>query len=158
MQTWVEKLIDEYSVGKKELEKLREKLDLSTDEGINDYQLIGGMIGDMQYALEWMKKGRRPGNLRGVEKRSAYQRRALLDMDLFPSWDIEVKPRELSEIEKKAIVDVLIDLSYRERQCYLLHMGQGWSLSEIAKELNISKRSVQQYVDRAKQKIKNKVS
>ncbi|MBP1995450.1 sigma factor-like helix-turn-helix DNA-binding protein [Paenibacillus eucommiae] len=50
----------------------------------------------------------------------------------------------------------LLELSTRERQCYILHMANGWSLTEVAAELQITKWSAQQYVDRAKEKIKSK--
>ena len=50
-------------------------------------------------------------------------------------------------------MNILLCLSHRERQCYLLHMAEGWSLQEIADELKISKSTVQKYVERAKNKI-----
>jgi positive control factor len=155
MKTWVEGLIEEYSIGKKQLEKYRGQLNRWNSE---EDRIVGEMISDMQYAIDWMKSGRRPGNYRGVDKRSAYQRRALLDMDMFPS--IELKPKQvyLNEEQKKQLIDILYVLSHRERQCYMLHMAHGWSLQEIADELNIKKRTAQQYVDRAREKIKKKVS
>lgn len=153
--TWIERLIEEYSVGKRKLEQYRETLDKYEDE--IEYDAVTGMISDMKFALEWMKRGRRPGNRRGIEKQNVYQRTALLDTSLFPSLDLEVQERTLTDEEKRAIIDILWELSYRERQCYLLHMAQGWSLQEIADELGIAKSTVQQYVDRAKAKIRLKL-
>lgn len=154
--TWIDRLIEEYSVGKRELERYREKLDRHEDE--IEYDAVTGMIGDMKFALEWMKRGRRPGNRRGIERRSVYQRTALLDPDLFPSLDLVPDERSLTDEEKRKLVDLLWELSYRERQCYLLHMAYGMSYAEIAKELKLARTTVQKFVERAKAKIRKKVS
>ena len=151
-RNWADRLIHEYEDGRKELRKMKNRLGDSELDRLDKTQ-INSMIDDMSYAIDWMKTGRRPGNLRGIDKRSAYQRRVLLDMDLFPSWDLEPKRKELTEEQKNAIVNILLCLSHRERQCYLLHMAEGWSLQEIADELNISKSTVQKYLERAKNKI-----
>ncbi|MED1711728.1 sigma-70 family RNA polymerase sigma factor [Bacillus thuringiensis] len=163
MQTWVDRLIDEYTVGKQDLEKFKAKLDIYDKdkddvEKRKNFTLINGMISDMDYSLDWMKKGRRPGNRRGVDRQSVYQRTALIDMDLFPSLDLTPSKRVLSDEEKKKIIDVLLEMSSRERQCYLMHMAQGMSYGQIAEELEISRRTVQQYVERAKKKVKNFVA
>ncbi|WP_346216375.1 sigma-70 family RNA polymerase sigma factor [Caldifermentibacillus hisashii] len=152
MSNWVDKLINEYEEGRKELRRMKNKLGNSELDRLDKTQ-INSMINDMTYAIDWMIIGKRPGNLRGIEKRSAYQRRVLLDMDLFPSWDLEPKRKELTEEQRKLIVNILLCLSHRERQCYLLHMAEGWSLQEIADELKLSKSTVQKYVERAKNKI-----
>jgi RNA polymerase sigma-70 factor (ECF subfamily) len=64
----------------------------------------------------------------------------------------------LSEEQKNQIINILVELSHRERQCYLMHMAYGMSLTEIAEELKLKKRTVQQYIDRAKDKVKMLVS
>jgi len=175
---WVDRLIIEYEEGRQSLRETnrnydkkiaciasgREPHELDSEEKWEiekhkqDKQYVNSMIDEMSFAIDWMKTGRRPGNFRGVDKRSAYQRRILVDMDLLPSLDITPEPRELSEDKKKALRNILIDLSHRERQCYLLHMAQGWSMQEIAEELNIKKPSVQKFIERAKNKVKRKLS
>ena len=151
---WVERLISEYEETKKELERYRETLDKDDLYENIERGVVGGMIRDMNYALKWMKTGRRPGNRRGIEKMNVYHRTALLDPALFPSLDIEPEERTLTDEEKRRIVDILWTLSTRERQCYLLHMCYGMSYTEIAKELKISRGTVQRYVERAREKVK----
>lgn len=158
MLNWADKLIQEYSYHQKELEYLKERLDPMNPIDNADLKIVNSMIDDMSYALEWMKKGRRPGNLHGADKRSVYQRRALLDMDLFPTIELDTKQTSLSEEQKQKIITILVELSHRERQCYLMHMAYGMSLTEIAEELKLKKRTVQQYIDRAKAKVKVLVS
>lgn len=154
-KTWVESLIDEYTVGKKSLEDYREKLNLDIPAEEEDHKIVSEMISDMQYALDWMKKGRRPGNRRGIDRRSVYQKTSLMDMDIFPEINIEQPKRILTDDEKVRIVEVLMELSARERQCYLMHMAQGKSYAQISEVLEISRRTVQQYVERAKKKVQN---
>ena len=157
LENWADKLLIEYEDGRKELTHIKNELG-NTDLDRQDKSQINSMINDMSFSIDWMKLGRRPGNMRGIDKRSAYQRRALIDMDLFPSLDIEPDEKTLDESERRALMNILIDLSHRERQCYLLHMAQGWSMREIANELNIKKPTVQKFIERAKNKIKVKIS
>lgn len=154
MSNWVDTLIIQYEEGRKNLQRHHARLGDSKIDQLDKSQ-INSMISSMTYSIDWMKRGRRPGNLRGVDKRNAYQKRALVDVELMPSLNIQPKPRELSENEKRAIYELLINLSHRERQCYLLHYAEGWSMQQIADELTISKSSVQKFIERAKKKINN---
>lgn len=154
---WVDRLVMEYEDGRKELNRIKENLG-DSEQVRMDKTHVNSMVSDMSFAIDWMRTGRRPGNLRGADKRSVYQRRILVDMDLLPSLDIQPESRELDEEEKQALVNILVDLSHRERQCYLLHMAQGWSMQEVADELKISKSTVQKYIERAKNKVKRKLS
>ncbi|GIN71148.1 hypothetical protein J14TS2_16230 [Bacillus sp. J14TS2] len=154
---WADKMIIQYEGGRRELGRMKQNLG-DSDLDRQDKKHINSMISDMSFALDWMKTGRRPGNLRGIDRRSVYQRTALVDMELMPSLDITPEPRDLENDEKQALMNILIDLSHRERQCYLLHMSQGWSMQEIADELNIKKPTVQKFIERAKNKIKRKLS
>lgn len=155
LENWADELLMEYEEGRRDLGRMKDNINLESLEGLQDKKQINSMINDMSFSIDWLKKGRRPGNLRGIDRRSAYQRRALLDMDLLPSLDIEPENKALNEEEREAIVSILIELSHRERQCYLLHMANAWSMQQIADELNIAKGTVDQYITRAKKKIKN---
>ncbi|OEH53135.1 Fis family transcriptional regulator [Oceanobacillus sp. E9] len=158
IENWADQLLIEYEEGRKGLKSMSDQL--NPDENPKDKEdkrQINSMITDMSYAMDWMRTGRRPGNLRGVDKRSAYQKRVLYDMELFPSLDIEPEERTLSEREKQDLYDILIELSHRERQCYLLHMANGHSMSQVSEILGIKKSSVQSFIQRAKKKIERKV-
>lgn len=150
---WVDRLVSEYSEGKEELEEMRELLTDSELDQLDKTQ-INGMIRDMVFGINWMKIGREPDSLRGIDRRSVYQRRVLMDMDLFPSLEIVPEPEELSNEDKRAIVEILVKLSVRERQCFVLHNAYRMSMSDIADELGVSKGTVQSYLKRANKKIK----
>lgn len=63
--------------------------------------------------------------------------------------------KALKQPQSRQLLDLLGDLSERERQCYLLHYVEQHSFNEIAKELGIKKGSVQSYISRARVKTQN---
>ena len=77
-------------------------------------------------------------------------------MDLFPTQAAD-PAGSLSNDQKRKVVDVLLKLSPRERQCYILHVAYGLSYAEIALEMKVSKASVQKFVERAKVKTGFKI-
>lgn len=76
-----------------------------------------------------------------------------MEMDIFP--ELEEEKREIPMELKRKLVDILMELSDRERECYLMHMTKGFSFAQIANFLGVSRSSVQRYIERAKKKIKN---
>lgn len=176
MNNWADRLIIQYENGRKGLSEMKNdvvsniehltgekpnEIDLETKEQINlykeDRKQINSMIRDMSYCIDWLKTGKEPGSLRGIDRRSIYQRRVLADMDLFPSLDIHPEDEELTNDDKQAIYNILSSLSVRERQCFILHNAYQLSMSEVGNELNISKSTVQKYIDRAKEKINKRI-
>ncbi|NHN29453.1 sigma-70 family RNA polymerase sigma factor [Paenibacillus agricola] len=120
--------------------------------------LIAEMIADLTYAIEWMHTGRCPGNRRGIERRAAYQREKLVDpfqMQIYMQQHNEPlgKPDKVSEVQRIQLECVLSSLSVRERECYELHHGSGYSLSEIAELLGVKKGTVQGYIQTANKKV-----
>ncbi|WP_256976016.1 sigma factor-like helix-turn-helix DNA-binding protein [Paenibacillus sp. MY03] len=143
------KLIKEYTSGSNQMDKLRRSLDSGNEADKEDAKIVSGMVSDMRYALEWMRHGRRPGNRRGADRTDIYRQRELLE---------ELRPIQIDEAERDKLVRVLLTLTERERTCFLLHMAQGLTYSEIASNLKLSIRSIRSYVDRAKDKVKREVS
>lgn len=153
MQTWVEKLITEYGKSKKLLEAYKLTLDPDNPDDRFDSKQVGGMISGLQVSMEWMRTSRSPGSRRGVDRKDAYKYCALMDMDLLPYVNPEPEVMEITNENRRQLVNVLLKLSDRERQCYLLHMAQGLSYADIGKELKLTKAAVQSYVDRARGKV-----
>jgi RNA polymerase sigma-70 factor (ECF subfamily) len=144
--TWVDELIREYSNEKKQLELYRQTIDRTHAYGQVEAQIVSGMIGEMQYALSWMKRGRRPGNRRGIERQKVYNRAVLAKL-------VQEQMPNLTENEKRKIVDALFELTPRERKCFILHMAYGLTFQEIADMMKLSKSSVQVFLQRAKRKL-----
>lgn len=164
MLSWVDKMIPEYIEGRQDLKKWADQVDRDNPIEMNDLKQFNSMIDSMTYSLEWMTTGRQPNTYRGVDEKAVYQRRSYENIDLIPDIaeqlgenDVNKKHLFMSREEKVILADILSSFSLRERQCYILHVGQKKSMSEIAYELGVSKSMVQQSIRRAKNKIEERM-
>lgn len=165
MLSWVDELMPEYTKYRQDLKKRADQVDRKNPVEMNDLKQFNSMIESMTFSMDWMKTGRQPGTFRGIDEKAVYQRRSYENIDLIPDIekelreanDINKKQLELTKEEKIILADILSSFSLRERQCYLLHVAQMLSMSEIADELGIKKRTVQQYIERAREKVSKRV-
>lgn len=121
-------------------------------------RIVFEMIADCSYVIDWLESGRRPGNRRGIERRAGYQREVLTDpakLSAVRSACGEGQAAGGSEDERRGerLEAALRGLTERERECYRLALGEGFSYAEVAGLLGISKSSVGTYVIRAQRKI-----
>lgn|SRR5699024_6959820 len=147
---WVDKLIIEYEQGRKELREQHTSADKE------DRKLINSMIGDMTFALEWMKNGREPDTYRGADRKNIYQQQFIKDMDMFQSLDIEPE-RMLTESEKRFIILKLSKLTAKERQCFILNKAYLWTQEEIGEELDMTRDAVKDALKRCENKFKREL-
>lgn len=154
--SWADDLIAEYSEGRKQLKVMVKKLG-DTEADKIDKTLINGMYEDMTFAIDWLKKGRQPGTYRGADKKAVYQIQYIEEMDLIPDITEQLAEEreelQLEEHQKEVLQQLLSELSGREKQCFILHVGGRKSMSEVAKMLGISKSSVQEYLNRTRKKV-----
>ncbi|UED81940.1 helix-turn-helix domain-containing protein [Lysinibacillus sp. CD3-6] len=145
-------LILQYKKAKKSMERDKAKMDDPLK-----IEIANQIIADMDYAIRWMKTGEQPDAYsRAVESKSAYSRRALLDLEIFPCLDITpTADRIISDNRKRAVMQVIQHLTERQLTCFLLHTAHMRSMQEIADELGIAKSTVQEHLDNAEKKIKN---
>ncbi|MFJ9498759.1 sigma factor-like helix-turn-helix DNA-binding protein [Brevibacillus centrosporus] len=139
----------------------REKAVCNGDENKTERQIIGEMVGDTEFVIEWLETGRRPGNKRGIERRAAYEREKLMDpvrMQTFVSRSTAGSPCNLTDWQRFQLADALSCLTDRERECYVLTHGEGFSFEDTARLLQITKSSVQTLVTRAQSKISERVT
>ncbi|MCO6018260.1 hypothetical protein CKN86_02270 [Carnobacterium divergens] len=125
-----------------------------------ELKIIGGMISDLQYAIEWLETAREPGTRRTISNRSRYQRTSLLAEIEKLSYLVTIEQenkREATEDEIERITAMLNNLSDKERAAYLAVKGQNLSYAKAGELLGVSKASVQSYVNRAQDKIDNQV-
>ncbi|SDW79618.1 RNA polymerase sigma-70 factor, ECF subfamily [Paenibacillus sp. CF384] len=122
-----------------------------------DLQDTKEIISDLNHVIEWLHNGRQPGgSKRGIERRSAYQRQKYKDPLIMQAYSNQYNSRSsstLTEWQLFQIEEALRRLSDRERECYELAHGQGFSHSYIANMLCIQKSSVSEYVERAQKKV-----
>lgn len=140
--------------------KLRALRTLNTDKA--EREIIGGMISDCNYTIDWLRSGRRPGNRRGIERRSMEQRTFPIDPLYLQSYAQPAacgSPTTLSDSERFRIDEALHTLSEREKQAFIFHVALGFSLAQTAQEMGTSKSTVQKFIERARNKVEdNKAS
>lgn len=162
MTIWADDLLHEYGIGKKDLERRRDWNKRSNAQEMNDLTQINSMIESMSFSMEFMETGKEPGTYKGIDKKRVYQRQSFASMDFIPdiTEQLEEGPKQLrmSAEEKIILADIFAALSYRERQCYILHEASGLSMGKIADEVGLKRRTVQQYIERARKKVAERVS
>jgi len=140
-------LINQYTAGIRNLDNYRRSLDRANPDEADESRTVSGMLRDMRYSLDWMRRGRRPGSRRGAERRDIYRRRELL-----------ASAEPLTDEERRRLIDCVAVMTERELTCWLLHMAHGLTISEIADRLKVSRRSVQTFLSRAKAKVERFIS
>jgi positive control factor len=146
---------------KQTLKETKNLLECANEE---DEEIIKGIISDLEYTIEWMCSGRRPGNKRGIERRAAYQRERPMDPILIQryfrstnegvyNWDHHLEEDVISFSDKVRIEQALSVLTEKEREIYLMSRGHCLSYSQIARYFCVSRSSVQSSIERAENKL-----
>ena len=143
----ITELITQYSAGIRHLDRYRRSLDRTDPDQNDEARTVSGMLSDMRYALDWMRRGRRPGSRKGVERRDIYRRRELLASAV-----------PLTDEERRKMLDCVAVMTERELTCWLLHMAHGLTQNEIADRLGVSRASVRMYLERARQKVQERLT
>ncbi|WP_405104556.1 sigma factor-like helix-turn-helix DNA-binding protein [Paenibacillus sp. FSL K6-1217] len=146
----LQRMLPEYQISLKRVEQIYRAA------GEDDKRIIAGMVSDCKYVIDWLSNGRRPGNKRGIERRAGYEREILLEpfrMQNFTCDFNAIPSQGLTEDEQHQLDYILGLLSRRERECYMLANGEGFSHVAIAGMLMISAGSVSEYIQRAQKKI-----
>lgn len=133
---------------------------LARTQDKGERRTIGEMIGDCEYAAEWLETGRRPGSVRGVERPyrvSSWDPKWMEEYHSKRSRFSSVKEpsRDLTDDERFRIDEAMVDCSVREKQCFILHHAHGMTFEEIGEELALGRSTVQTYIERAAEKIQH---
>jgi positive control factor len=94
---------------------------------------------DLVFAIEWMETGRKPGSMRGAERRAAYEKTILFDPQ-----QVQIAATEIQEVDEsildqlnEQVDDTLWFLTKREREICMLHYGYDFSEDYISQILSI---------------------
>lgn len=162
LENWADQLLAEYDEGRKDLKVMKNNL---TDDFLIDQQdksKINSMVDSMTYSIDWMRTGRQPDMYRGVDKRDKYRAKFYDDMDIIPDINEELRkerePLYMSQEQRAVLKDVFGNFSNRERQCFIMYEAEQLSMQQIADRLGIKKRTVQQYIERAREKVERVAS
>ncbi|MFS7490247.1 sigma factor-like helix-turn-helix DNA-binding protein [Carnobacterium maltaromaticum] len=154
-----DRLVIEYKEGLKDLKLERELIKIN-DEHSDDLRLLGGMISDMEHAIEWLETAREPGTRRTISNRSRYQRTSLwgdIEHLSLMKYEADNNKVPLTESDIKMIDDVLETMPASERAVYVAIEGKGLTQTETAEYLGISTNAVKSYIKRARSKVKKQM-
>lgn len=152
-------LIADYEKALRDIVEKRKTAD-STDDA-----LYSGMESDLRYALEWMKSGKQPGTIRGVERRSGREREISVDPVLMQryfrsvdsseyGWDDHYQEDVIGRQDKELLEGALSVLAKKEREVYMMVRGNALTYGQAAKLMKWkSKGAVQTAIKRADDKI-----
>ncbi|MED1786501.1 sigma factor-like helix-turn-helix DNA-binding protein [Brevibacillus laterosporus] len=153
-------LLREYEYTKMQLEakrRLLKKENTSKDElKASDIELLGEMISSVDFIIEWIKTGKHPEKKRGIERRAAYEREILVDpitIQSYVNYGVAGSPANITDSQRKELEEALSLLSKRERECYTLAYGRGYTHCEISEIAKLARGTVAKYIVRAQVKI-----
>ncbi|MGJ9460104.1 sigma-70 family RNA polymerase sigma factor [Oceanobacillus sp. CF4.6] len=152
LENWADRILDEYKDGRRDLGRMKSYLD---PESYMDKKQINSMIDDMSFSIDWMKTGRQPGLYRGVDKRDAYRIKQYDEIEIIPdiAEQLERESLYMDQEQRQSLLKLFKNFSDRERQCYIMYEAEQLSMQKIANRLGIKKRTVQQYIERAREKV-----
>ena len=141
-------LIEEYKA-----ERLRlKKADITED----NKTIINSIVSDLDYSIKYMSQGFPPGNNRGVHRREIPMTDKMMDM-----YGKGLLYREDTRAERYSpdmlqhAHDIYFNLSRQEQKALWLVRVKMMSLGQAAQVMEVSKGTVQDYLDRAKVKIED---
>lgn len=152
-------LIKEYRLALRITKKARLK---SINE--DDRKILGSCISSLNFAIEYMEKGKHPDNRRAITRLDHSRREIPMDphsMAFVRAAAVQHDSSDISPKMKKAINDlgiVLDKLTVKEREAYLLVRGSGYSFGDAATLMKLQKGTVQVLVRRSEEKIYSMVS
>lgn len=129
-----------------------------TAEKKNDKKIIGSMISDIEFTLEWLQNGRQPGARRGADRRDVYQRTILADSRMPEEYVTNQEPDgEASDWDKERIADALSVFTEREKDIFIMHtVAKHVFRRNRPQLLDIKKGTVQKNIERSRLKMKNR--
>lgn len=151
-------LLTQYKKARRGLDDMIKGLE-ETEEDKEDKRLLNNMKNEVEYIINWLKIGYDPDNPQGINIKHAYDITKLENMDVLPDLNKEIRKEfKVSEKDRKTMTRLLLSLSDRERDCFILRIAHEMTLQEIATDLDISISSVQTYLERVDKKTSKALS
>lgn len=112
------------------------------------------MVSSTEWAIRYMETGEIPGTKWSVARWSIEDREVLFDPQVLDRvFTLPAATPEVSEGVRLMLEHLMMCLSRREREAFMLIKGQGYSYSETAEHMGMSKGSVYNLIKRAEKKF-----
>jgi len=124
-----------------------------------DKKQLGSCADSLSFSIEYMEKGRMPGNRRAITRRSGTQRETPVSPDNINFIKAVVLQRKtldtLTDQQKELLDDLLAILTKNEKEAFTLVRGSGYSFSEAAELMGVAKGTIQTWICRAENKFQS---
>ena len=156
----------------KRLRKVQNKLiiinpTLEEVQLLEEHEAVKGMLSDINYTINWLRRGGQPNRKRGIERQGGYKREIAFN----PSWIQLRKDKSESinaienlfedhaeRLENESIKEGLvkeITKNFSDKQMEILKLkADGFTHGEIADALHIPKGTIDVTMKRIKEKVK----
>lgn len=126
-------------------------------ENLADKKIWGEITTSLEKGITYMQTGVSPWDFKSGEKANTQSRTIYADSYLLDYLNYKnpqtCAEKDLGEFETEMISSLLRKLTKQEKECYLLNKQCMCSYSDIAEYLNITIKSVENSIRRAKHKI-----
>ena len=170
-EEWLKFLEEKVAVSKQmhkaDQNKRFENPSLEDVELLQEYETVKQMLSDINYIINWLRRGGQPNRRRGIERQGVYKREVPFEPywiqrrkdashytdtieNLFQSNSEQIENEMLKEQQVKEIMKIFND---KQKEILTLK-ADGYTHSEIAETLDIPKGTVDVTVKRIKEKVK----
>jgi len=131
------------------------------EEAQHDVAILNAALSDLNYAIEWINTGKRPGAIRGIERQSVYKREVpfenkwldvLID-DGVRLHEIKAQNEETDEMKSDLVKEIKKELTPKQVQVFEM-LAQGMGQKEIADAIGVTKQAVNELITRGKKSIR----
>ncbi|WP_260445048.1 sigma factor-like helix-turn-helix DNA-binding protein [Listeria booriae] len=123
----------------------------------DDKNLWSSISSSLDKAILYMETGCSPWDYKRTAKASTEERTVLADNYLLDYLNYQqpetAAEKELGDLERKMLRELIGCLSPREKECYLLNKQSMFSIGEVAEYLGIAKNTVEDHLQKARKKI-----
>ena len=137
---------------------------LNLNELKKDKEVLNSWISNLQYSIQWLSTGRRPGSTRAIERRSVYQKEILTDAteiakiiedgQNYYHEEVAVESEEEQEHFAQVTNSVLEVLTKNESDIFKMSIN-GLAPFEIAEYMQMPYKTVYKAIKRCESKISN---
>ncbi|WP_348922063.1 sigma factor-like helix-turn-helix DNA-binding protein [Enterococcus rotai] len=115
---------------------------------------LSPIISDTRYSVAWLETAKQPGYNKEISRRSYYQRTELWgDIDKISMKYLREDYGQLTKEQVDVLEEYMECISDREREAIISVIGEGNTYAQTAKFLNVSRSTVQSYVNRGMKKL-----
>ena len=127
-----------------------------------DLKVLKSIVRDIEFVIKWIETGHNPKDYKGIYTLQSYTidhqvLEAVIDSNGYVSHEDQEDYEQLINDSTKDYKKLLVKLSQRELETFIMVKCERLKLSQVGELLGMKKGTVQTYLDRATNKLKQSV-